>query len=216
MIRALIFDMDGVIVDSEEHWAKEEYELLKTYVPQWNKEHHKQIMGMSLHDLYAHIHTEHKASVEKEEFLRAYEQIARELYGKKADLYPGLLNLVEEADVKHMLLAVCSSAPLSWIQIVIERFKLGEYFDALISADMLNGGNGKPAPDIYLLAAQMLRVKPDECVVIEDSQKGIMAAKAAGMYCIAFRNGSNKSQSLKQADRTVKRLDEINLKAFTT
>ncbi len=145
--------MDGVIVDSEEHWHEEEYILLKQFVPKWDREKHKKIMGMSLSDLHDHITQVHASEVKQDAFLKAYQDIAKKIYGHK--------------------------------------------------------GKSKPAPDIFLFAAQKLAVQPQHCIVVEDSHNGVIAAKSAGMYCVGFLNGQNKGQDLSKADCFVNSLSQI-------
>jgi len=91
---------------------------------------------------------------------------------------------------------------------MLKRFRIREKFDAIISADEIDG-KGKPSPEIYLYSAKILNLNPDECVVIEDSKNGIISAKNANMRCIGFRNGINQRQDLSKADVIISDLSEI-------
>ena len=107
--------------------------------------------------------------------------------------------------------ALASSSPANWIDIVLDRFDLRESFDAVVSADVLDGKRGKPEPDIYLLTASRLREDPKRCIVIEDSKNGILSARAAGMYCIGFRNGFNQEQDLSAANMLIDSYAELDM-----
>src|SRR5207237_6272674 len=108
-----------------------------------------------------------------------------------------------------VLVSLASSSPMNWIDIVLDRFHFRSSFAVVVSAEDLPG-EGKPSPAIYLLTAQRLGVKPEKCVVIEDSKNGVLSAKSAGMYCIGFRNGFNQEQDLSQADIIVHGFNQLD------
>jgi HAD superfamily hydrolase (TIGR01509 family) len=207
-LRAVIFDMDGVLVDSELHWKQVEGFFLKSLVPAWKAEDQGKIIGLSIHSVFDMLIGEYGLSTTKEEFLRHYHEMAQEIYRKRVSLiepFPHLLKVLRDHRAPT---ALASSSPRLWIEIMLDRFNLGKCFDLVVSADELEG-KGKPAPDIYLLTAQRIAVEPKECLVIEDSRNGVLSAKAAGMYCIGFRNGFNEEQDLSDADEVLKSADKI-------
>jgi HAD superfamily hydrolase (TIGR01509 family) len=196
---AVIFDMDGVLVDSELHWKKLEGFFLQSLVPTWSAGDQGKIIGLSVHDLYSMLTTDYGLQKSKEEFLDLYHVMARDIYTVHVSLIEPFPRLLADLKARAVPVALASSSPRAWIDMMLERFSLAELFTEVVSSDELQG-KGKPAPDIYLLTAQRLGVPPEQCLVIEDSRNGVLSAKAAGMYCIGFRNGFNEEQDLSDAD----------------
>lgn len=204
---ALIFDMDGVIVDSELHWKSTEGFFLQSLIPDWTSAEQDRIIGLSVHDVYRLLTQEYGVRLSKEQFLEMYQGMAEEIYGEKSSLIPGFCELLAWLKEQGVPVALASSSPMSWIDIVLDRFDLRSSFEVVVSADELEAGRGKPSPAIYLLTAERLGVAPQRCVVIEDSMNGALSAKGAGMFCIGFRNGFNEEQDLGAADVIVDSFD---------
>lgn len=199
MITAIIFDMDGVIVDSELKWKKDEMAFFQKHIPGWNLDKHGSLTGLSLPEVHKYLKKEYSFSMPLPEFLAFYNDLAIPLYQKKVELLPDCLQFIQYVAEKKYTLAIASSAPREWIDIVVERFGLDEYFSHLISADDV-AQHSKPAPDIYLYAAKQINKKPIDCAVIEDATHGITAAQAAGMKCIGLSSTCNTSQDISHAD----------------
>lgn len=195
----VIFDMDGVIVDSELHWKELEGFFLQGLVPGWKAEDQSRIIGLSLENLYTMLHDEYGMTEPRESFMEQYHRMAHRIYREQANLLPGFSDTLDCLLEAGVPLALASSSPRSWIDITLERFKLGEAFQVVLSAGEI-GGKGKPAPDIYLHTAERMGVNPAQCTVIEDSKNGALSAQAAGMFCIGIRNGFNDEQDLSAAD----------------
>ena len=198
-MKTLIFDMDGVIVDSELHWKSLEGYFLQSLIPAWTSADQDRIIGLSVHDLYRLLTTDYGLQHNKEDFLDLYHEMAQEIYAEKASLIPGFLDVLSWLCEKGSRTALASSSPRPWIEMVLDKFDLHKAFEVVVSADELQG-EGKPSPAIYLLTAWKLGVEPERCVVIEDSEKGVLSSKSAGMFCIGFRNGFNDEQNLSAAD----------------
>ena len=198
-IQAIIFDMDGVLVDSQLRWLEVQNDFLAGLVGTWGEEDQSRIIGMSIDDVHRLLVSEYGATVSRDEMLSYYQGLAGEIYGVKSLLLPGVKELIVQIKAEGFKLAVASSSIKSWIQIVLDRFELGEYFSAVVSSDDV-GTKGKPAPDIYLKSCEMLEVSPGAAIAIEDSSKGIESAKAAGMFCLGLNNGFNQDQDLSSAD----------------
>lgn len=213
-MQAFIFDMDGVIVDSELHWKKPEGFFLRSLVPNWTDADQTRIIGLSLDNMYRLLTTEYGVTHSKDHFLEVYMAMARQIYREMVALIPGFSELIAELHRREVPVALASSSTRSWIEIVLDRFDLRSDFEAVVSADDLPGGESKPSPAIYLHTAQRLGVKPAECVVMEDSQNGVLSARRAGMYCIGFRNGFNEDQDISTADVLVNSYAEIDLDAI--
>jgi len=206
---AVIFDMDGVIVDSEIHWKTTEGYFLQSLIPTWNINDQDKILGLGVHDLYALLASTYQLQKTKEQFLELYQEMANVIYGEKVSLIEGFTELLSVLHANHIPVALASSSPWTWINIMIERFNLRESFQAIVSADELEG-EGKPSPAIYLLTAKRLGVSPTRCIAIEDSKNGVLSAKNAGMYCIGFRNGFNDEQDLSRADMIIQHFAELD------
>ena len=128
-------------------------------------------------------------------------------------LRPGVARLVDEATAANITLAVCSTSHERAVHLVVERL-LGPqrkaHFSAILAGDVVS--KKKPDPEIYNLASQRLGLEPCECVVVEDSRNGLLAAKAAGMYCIVTTNGYTKDEDFTEANLVVSELgDEPNI-----
>lgn len=206
---ALIFDMDGVIVDSELHWKSLEGYFLRSLVPAWKAVDQGRIIGLSIDSLYAMLTGEYGLQLPKGQFLALYHGMASEIYGQKSSLIDGFRELLADLTRNNVPLALASSSPRDWIDILLDRFDLRSSFRVVVSADELQG-EGKPSPAIYLLTAKRLGIDPQGCVVIEDSNNGVLSAKAAGMYCIGFRNGFNQEQDLSSADLIINKFAELD------
>lgn len=201
-MRAVIFDMDGVIVDSEIHWRRIECDFLQGLIPGWNEESQKQLIGMSMNDAHELLVRKYGLKNSLEEFQAYYADLASSVYGEHSDLIPGALATIVELHAKGVILGIASSSPHEWIDLVLKRFSLERYFSVKVSADDVHG-RGKPSPDVYLLAAERLGVLPENCVAVEDTDKGVQSAKQAGMRCVGLRNENIEDQTLEQADVSV-------------
>ncbi len=207
MIQAVVFDMDGVVIDSEKHWRRAEHDhllsLLSTPLDL------KAVMGLSMEGFHAALVLSNGLEMSWPEFRELYRTMAREIYEKRCALMPGFLQLQGDLRTARFRVGLASSSPDEWVNLVVARF--GLQFDAVADADDV-GGVGKPNPAVYLEAAKRLQVEPGACAAIEDSRNGIAAAKAAGMGCVALRNGVNDEQDLSAADFEVNSLEELTPK----
>lgn len=199
MITAVVFDMDGVIVDSEAQWKAQEETFFRAAVPAWRAEHHERIVGLGVEDVYHFLVREFGLKMPLADYLARSEEVAREVYLKKVAIADGLRALVADLRRRKVPTAIASSSPRRWIDLVVNRFALAPHFDAIVSSDDV-GGRTKPAPDIYLEAVRRIARAPAECLAIEDSNVGVRAAKAAGLVCAALRTPHNTDQDLKLAD----------------
>ena len=198
-MKAVIFDMDGVIVDSEARWKEQESGFFQECVPGWREEHHERIVGMGVEDVYHHLVREHDMALGKVEFLDRCDGVAKKVYLECTDCAEGFLELARDLKHKGIKTAIASSSPERWVRLVVDRFALSPLLDAVVTADDV-GGKTKPRPDIYLEAAARLGVPPGECLAIEDSSIGLLAAKRAGIKVAAFRTPANAGQDLSGAD----------------
>jgi HAD superfamily hydrolase (TIGR01509 family) len=200
-MQAVIFDFDGVVVDSETHWdpCMEELcaELCAGWMPGGNA---RLLTGLNAHDTWLCLRSEYGLTLSEEEFMRRIGLITDVIYGSKAGLNPGVERLIAQLRDEALPVGLATSSQRAWIDAGLKRLGLHASFDAFATGDEVGPGRGKPAPDLYLLAAQRLQVDPRRAVAIEDSRNGVAAAKAAGMVCVGLRNGTNDGQDLSAAD----------------
>lgn len=203
---AVIFDMDGVIVDSarfhEESWHVLAKETGWTLPPGFFHE----TFGMRNMNIIPK-YLDPLASIEQVAAWSARKEVLyRELCRGRIDLLPGVRSLVEGLAKKGGRLAIGSSTERANIKMILETTGLESFFQAIVSSEDVSVG--KPEPDVFLLAARRLDVPPDRCVVIEDAMVGIEAALRAGMKCLACATTHPVAQ-LQRAGRIVKNLDEV-------
>jgi putative hydrolase of the HAD superfamily len=210
MIRALIFDFDGTIIDSEtpvfEGWqatyAEHGHELpLARYV---------EIIGTAAHTFDPHGHLEGLIGRKlNREQLTAERQEKHRAIIYSNDTLPGVRAWIEEATARFMPLAIASSSQAWWIESNLDRLKLRDRFNVIRTREMVAAA--KPAPDLFLAALAGLGLQPHEAIVIEDSMHGVAAAKAAGLFTIAVPNPVTAGLDLSAADIVVPSLAELSL-----
>jgi HAD superfamily hydrolase (TIGR01509 family) len=206
MIRTLIFDFDGLILDTEtcifEAWRS-------TYAD------HGQVLPRDR--WLAAIGTD-GASFDPLEFLRAsvggeldVEEIHRRRRKTQYELLeqleqmPGVLASLEHARTQQIRLAIASSSSMGWVGGHIERLGLSHFFDEIVTVDQVRAA--KPAPDLYLRAIELMGVDPADAIAVEDSPNGVAAAKAAGLYCVAVPGPMTRTLSFDAADTVLPSLD---------
>jgi HAD superfamily hydrolase (TIGR01509 family) len=197
---AVLFDMDGVLVDSEDYWVEREREEIFLTVVEDGPVQPAEIAGMNYREIYDYLADHYAVTVDRETFLGIFDRTAREIYTEEADRLPGVESLLTDLHAAGHLTAIVSSSPHGWIDLVVDRFDL-DAFDAVISAETVE--RGKPAPDVYQYAADRLDVDPADCVAVEDSEHGVEAAVRAGMTVIGYRSGADEDVDLSAADVVV-------------
>ena len=197
---AIIFDMDGVLVNSEPLWEESDIRIFQKEfgVGAYTKEYRTQFLGMSMEEEMKIIVADFKIAQNRiPRIIEARRNSLMGLYQDRLELFLGTRKLLQYFHGKKKT-ALASSSSLDLIGAVMERFKLGKYFDVLVSSQEVR--HGKPFPDIFLYAARKLMVNPTKCLVIEDSVNGIRAGKAAGMKVVAVMQTIKDKEALSQAD----------------
>lgn len=183
MFKAVIFDMDGIVIDSEHLWEKTERILLHRKGLEYNTDYRNIILGLNQNDSAMLLKKRFNLLDSVDEIISERLDLLLELYESELQLNPGITELLDMIERKEACSALATSSPEKVVSYVLDKFGLEKYFDAVLSGDSV--AKGKPYPDIYLLAARELGVKTGNCLVIEDSVNGVKSAKNAGMYCIA-------------------------------
>lgn len=212
MIKAVIFDMDGVIIDSEPIHLEFAMELFNKLGFNMSKEEYGKFVGTTSKYMWDTIKNKYNLKNTIEELIdmerngffdflsspdKSIEPIA---------YIPELLKALHENNYK---IALASSSPIKLIEFVMESLKIRKYFDELVTGDFVK--RSKPEPDVFLYAADKLGALPEECVVIEDSHNGVLAAKNAGMKCIGYRNLNSGNQDISKADKIINSFNELDL-----
>jgi HAD superfamily hydrolase (TIGR01509 family) len=199
---AVIFDMDGVLIDSQPLHYELDVRVLKSCGYAAEIDTVTPYTGLSNPDRWAKYKEDLNLSQEREELISMAEEAMREMFSS-ADLTPieGITLLLNGIKAMGIPCGVASSSSHELIELVLEKIGLRKHFDIIISGEDVT--DGKPAPDIYLKAAEKANVTPSNCIAIEDAPAGILAAKNAGFTCIAYENPNTVGQDFTHADYTV-------------
>lgn len=177
--------MDGVISDTQKLHSKVESELLSRYgVDITPAEITKKYSGVKTKEFFDDVLKKQKQKYDLEPLLEEKWLKMSELAKKSVDSIQGARELVEELSVNNYKLAVASASNSNYVNTVLRKLEMKDYFLAVVSGDMVE--KGKPNPESFLLASSMLNVAPENCLVIEDGTSGMEAAKLAGMKCIGL------------------------------
>jgi HAD superfamily hydrolase (TIGR01509 family) len=182
---AVIFDLDGVLVDSEQRWNGAKEELVRATGGRWRDEAPRTMMGMSAPEWAAYLRDELAVPMDADAISRDVVRRMEDGYREGLPLLPGAGDAVR-ALARRWPLGLASSANREIIDLVLELAGFGDAFRVTVSSEEV--ALGKPAPDVYLEAARRLGVDPSRCVAVEDSSSGLRAADAAGMTVIAVPN----------------------------
>lgn len=183
-IRAVIFDLDGVLADSEPTWDEIDAQLLGEYGIEYRGEHHREVLGVNYRLAIEFYKKTFGITAPTEELMKRRGEIAADFFAHKIGLFPHVKEVLEELRAMELRLAVATSSVSASARPFLDRHQLTKYFEVIITGDEVE--RGKPHPDIYLRAAEKLGVTSNECLVIEDSLSGVAAGKAAGMRVAAI------------------------------
>ncbi len=208
-LRAVIFDLDGILADSEPWWNEIDSKLLAEYGVIYRGEYHREVLGVSYRLAVEFYKKAFGLSASIEELMRRRGEIATEFFANRVGLFPSTKRTLERLRDMKVRLAIATSSVSASARPFLDRHGLTPFFDGIVTGDEIE--RGKPDPDIYLRAAKKLGIRADACLVIEDALSGITAGKAAGMRVAAIpdRRFVDARDYEKEADYVLGNLSEI-------
>jgi HAD superfamily hydrolase (TIGR01509 family) len=215
MITAVIFDMDGVIADSEYFNIKAKHVILHNAGVEVDWHYHDKFLGTTHEYMWTKMKEEFpQLKEEVRYYIDLWVKTRKELIKEEGlKPMPGVVDLIHGLKEKDLKLAVASSSLKEDIMENMDTFGITDCFDAFVSGSECE--NGKPDPEIFLKAAKALGKDPKECTVVEDSTAGVAAAKAAGMRCIGYAPEDAVKQDIHLADQIVTEFNEDVIRYIT-
>jgi HAD superfamily hydrolase (TIGR01509 family) len=210
MINTVIFDMDGVIVDTEpvHHYAYNEH--FKQLNIEITPEIYASFTGNSTKNIFEKLKAHFNLEQDVQTLVETKRNLFNDAFDKKEDLYllDGVEDLIKELHQKGIQLVLASSSAKVTINRIFNRFDLNQYFTHIVSGE--DFPKSKPHPAIFEHAAFLSDTPRENCIVIEDSTNGILAAKAAGIYCIGYDSVNSKMQDYSKADEVISHFSELS------
>ncbi|MFD2671218.1 HAD family hydrolase [Marinicrinis sediminis] len=208
-VDTFLFDMDGVIVDSEPLYFEIEAQSCRRYGIQLADQDQHAFVGVTLRDMWTKLRRDYQLRPSVAELVQEHEQHVLDMIAARESLpiTPQIRELLERLQQGGYKIGLASSSSRALINRILEKSALRPFFQVIVSGQDVD--QGKPAPDIFLRAAELLDAQPSRCCVIEDSAHGVQAAKSAGMTCLAYLNPNSGNQNIQQADYKFQNFQEI-------
>lgn len=210
MIQTVIFDMDGVIVDTEpvHHYAYVQH--FKQLNIEVSPEMYASFTGNSTKNIYERLKETYNLAQDVQTLVETKRNLFNDAFDSKEDLYllDGVEDLIKDLYSNGMQLVLASSSANVTIERIFDRFNLHHYFTHKVSGE--DFPKSKPHPAIFLKAAELAQTPVENCIVIEDSTNGIQAAKSANIYCVGYDSFHSKLQDYSKADRVITHFNELD------
>ncbi len=209
MVSAVIFDLDGVLADSEPWWSEIDAQLLAEHGVTYRGEHHQEVVGVSYRLAVEFYKKAFGLSLPTEKLMQRRGEIATEFFANRIDLFPNVKEVLQELRQVKLRLAVATSSVSASARPFMGRHDLTKFFKVIVTGEEVE--HGKPAPDIYVCAAKHLGIPAEACLVVEDALPGVAAAKAANMRVAAIpdRRFVDPNKYKKKADFILNSLNEL-------
>jgi beta-phosphoglucomutase-like phosphatase (HAD superfamily) len=206
---AVIFDLDGVLADSEPWWNQIDAKLLAQYGVSYRGEYHRNVLGVNYRLAVEFYKNAFHIPASVEELMRRRGEIATDVFANDVGLFPSAKTTLEQLLRMNLPLAVATSSVSASARPLLDRTGIRSFFSVVITGDEVQ--RGKPAPDIYLRAADELGISPEACLVVEDSLAGMAAGQAANMRVAAIpdKRFVDPREYEKEADYVLGSLSEI-------
>jgi HAD superfamily hydrolase (TIGR01509 family) len=214
LTEAVVFDLDGVLLQSEEVWDAVRERYVREAGGRYDEDVQRAMMGMSAPEWSRYLHEEAGVRADPGDINRDVVERMLEVYRRELPLLPGAVEAVRRT-AESFPLGLASSSNREVFEAVLDLAGIADCFSATVSSEEV--ARGKPAPDVYLEAARRLGVEPERCAAVEDSDAGIRSAKSAGMRVVAAPNASYPpdDEALELADAVVGSLDELTVSVLT-
>lgn len=209
MIKAFVFDMDGVIIDSEPIHLEVAVEAMRSFGGEPAEHELYEFVGVTNKAMWSTLKERHKLDATLEQLMARHQEYKMKRFSQEnIEPIDGISDLLKKAVDRGLKIALATSSPRYFAEHILNNMGLMPCFDVLVTADDIT--RSKPDPEIYLKAAERLGVSPDFCVAVEDAELGIQSAKAAGMRVIAFQNPNSGRQDTSMADYVVSSVRDID------
>lgn len=210
MLKAVLFDMDGVIVNTEPLHKKAYYKMFDAFNIDMTDSYYESLTGQSTRNICIKLVDHFKLDVSPLELESSKREFFWELFykGDGLELIDGVLDIIKDYHANGLTLILASSASMTTINGVFEHFDLNQYFSGKLSGADLKAS--KPHPEIFEKAAEAAGCERNECFVIEDSTNGIKAAKGAGIFCVGYDSFHSKNQDYSLADMVISNFETIS------
>lgn len=206
-MRAVIFDFDGVVVDSQYHWDHSGTPHIQAIVPTWTRAHAPLLKGHNNAGCYKILSEQFGLTLTPAEFDAHVHRFAHQVYHELAQPTAGVVDLLTRLRLFVSPPSIASAGHINWIETAMARLGLRPHFGDITTSSEV--ARSKPAPDVYLRAAEKARVTPADCLVIEDTDAGVAAGKAAGMTVIGLHPQGQDWQEMTLADWHISHFDEL-------
>lgn len=208
MVKAVIFDMDGVLSDSEPLFRESINKILGAEGAHITEQEYKELIGSTFDHAWQVLIDKFKLKNPLSHYMSIYDGVVEEMLGSKATPASGIYEIIAEVERRKLPKGLASSSKRIWIMALLKAIKLEKSFDVIVGGDEI--AKGKPEPDIYITTAHKLGFEPQQCMIIEDSPTGILAAKRSGAKVIAVKTPYTAGLNISKADVIIDSLTKFD------